>query len=95
MNFGRYTQQQLAGSRLLRVYTLLLAVRQIVFDCKLELSPQFGNRFAMKADDVANAGNTAHENIVTLVILDASGNATFLPVAVTHDQKPWRRAQRV
>ena len=47
----------------------------MVFDCELELGAQFGNRFAMKADHVANAENTADENIVPLVILDESGIA--------------------
>ena len=39
MNFGRHAQEQLAGSRLFRIYTLLLAVSQIIFDCEFKLGP--------------------------------------------------------
>jgi hypothetical protein len=54
------------------VNAFFFAVRQIVFNCELKLSPQLRNRFTMETDDVANAKNSANEEIVTLVVLDAS-----------------------
>ena len=74
MNFWRDAQQQLARSRLIGMYALILAVGKVVLDCELKLSPQLVNRDAMKADDGPNAENAARKNIVALVIIDASGS---------------------
>jgi hypothetical protein len=57
------------------VYAVLLTVSKVVLDRKLELSAQFGNGLAMKADDVANAENASRKNVVTLVVLDPRGIA--------------------
>ena len=75
MNLGGNAQQQLAGSGFLGMYALFLAIDQIVLNCKLNLLTQFGNRYAMETDDGANAKNASRKDIVTLVILDASGVA--------------------
>mgnify|MGYP000492065508 CR=1 FL=1 len=52
-----------------------LTGRPHAFYRKLKLSTQLCNRFSMETDDVANAENPADEEIVTLVVLDASGIA--------------------
>ena len=70
MQFRGHSQKQFAGRRFIRVNALFLAVRQIVFDCKLELGPQLPHGFAMETDDVANAENPAAMAITVRSVLE-------------------------
>ena len=78
VQFGRHTQQQLAGCGLLGMHTFSLAVSKIIFDGELEFSSQFGHRLAVKTDDAANTENAPHEDIVSFVMLDTSGIALLI-----------------
>ena len=66
MYFGWNPQHELAGRRLFRSNTLLLAVTHELFDSRLERGSQLDNCFTMKADDRAQAKNLPHKDVVEI-----------------------------
>lgn len=73
MEFGADAKEDLAGIGLVRFLAEFGAAFQIVVNRFVKSGFQFGDRRAMKTDNIANPDNVADKNMIFGVKLDAGG----------------------